>query len=74
MKIAAAILLAISGLALAVEQSKLVDRSADVPQKDNRNLKYVNNTLESLAFIEVGTPSEFRSPRENEVEKVSYVY
>ncbi|KAG6104191.1 hypothetical protein E4U31_002182 [Claviceps sp. LM219 group G6] len=71
MKIAAAILLAISGLALAVEQSKLVDRSADVPQKDNRNLKY---TLESLAFIEVGTPSEFRSPRENEVEKVSYVY
>ncbi|KAG6066649.1 hypothetical protein E4U32_005596 [Claviceps aff. humidiphila group G2b] len=71
MKIAAAILLAISGLALAVEQSKLVDRSADVPQKDNRNLKY---TLESLAFIEVGTPSEFRSPRENEVEKVSYAY
>ncbi|KAG6117369.1 hypothetical protein E4U13_001173 [Claviceps humidiphila] len=71
MKIAAAILLAISGLALAVEQSKLVDRSADVPQKDNRNLKY---TLESLAFIEVGTPSEFGSPRENEVEKVSYAY
>ncbi|KAG6300455.1 hypothetical protein E4U45_003962 [Claviceps purpurea] len=43
MKIAAAILLAISGLCLAVEQSNLVDRSAEVYQKDNRNLKYVNN-------------------------------
>ncbi|KAG6006880.1 hypothetical protein E4U21_006599 [Claviceps maximensis] len=43
MNISAVLLLAISGLALAVEQNDPIVRNAQIPQKDNRNLRYVND-------------------------------
>ncbi|KAG6007609.1 hypothetical protein E4U54_008805 [Claviceps lovelessii] len=38
-----AVILAITGLALAVEQNNPVAREAEVPYKDNRNLVYADN-------------------------------
>ncbi|KAG5952840.1 hypothetical protein E4U53_007772 [Claviceps sorghi] len=49
MKIFAAIVLAISGLALAVEQNNPVARDIDLPSKDNRNLRYANDLPVAMA-------------------------
>lgn len=43
MKVAAVILLAVSGLAIAAEQHVHGARDASHPKKDNRNLKYAHN-------------------------------
>ncbi|KAG5982565.1 hypothetical protein E4U55_001712 [Claviceps digitariae] len=49
MKFLAAIVLAISGLALAAEQNNPVARDAGIPQKDNRNLRYENDLPVAMA-------------------------